>query len=313
MELLDPWDRPPSGVRHRTVFTIGVFDGLHLGHRALIDLVLKNAVRLKAQSLVLTFDPHPLAVLAPNAAPPVLTTVAQKAALLRDWGLDRLGVLRFTRELAATDPLKFLNQYVGRWLEPVAAVLGPDFAFGRDAQGDAETIEAWLAAAGPRVRLIRAAAVAGEGGALASSKIRSALKEGLVESAAKDLGRPYRLAGTVVHGQTRGRTLGFPTANLGPSSQLIPAPGVYATRVLLADLLLTGMTSVGCNPTFGERNLTVETNILDFDRHIYGQELALDFVARLRPQIRFESAAALIRQLEQDRIEVRARLSRDCA
>ena len=309
MELINNWDRPPSGVLPRTVFTIGVFDGLHLGHQALIGLVLENAARFKAQSLVLTFDPHPLEVLAKSASPPLLTTVAQKAEILAAWGLDRLGVLKFNREMAATEPVKFLNQYVGRFIEPAGVVLGPDFAFGQDAGGDAETVRAWLGDLNPKARLIRAEAVSSGGGTLASSKIRQDIKEGLVGNAAQDLGRCYRLAGTVVHGQARGRTLGFPTANLGRIRQLIPGPGVYAVRVLLAGQTYSGMTAIGHNPTFGEKSLTVETNILDFDSCIYGQDLALDFVARLRPMLRFDSIASLVQQMRQDRVKAKQLLT----
>ena len=306
MELIPDWERQPSGRRNRTVFTIGAFDGLHLGHRALIDLVQRQAARQKARTLVLTFEPHPLTVLAPEAAPPLLTTVEHKAEILADWGLDSLGVIRFTRETADTEPLKFLNQQVARFIDPAAAVLGPDFAFGRDARGGPETISLWLAGLSPRARLILIEPVSGDSGLLSSSQIRQDLKEGLVEKAAQDLGRCYRLSGAVVHGQARGRLLGFPTANLGQIRQLVPGPGAYATRVHLAGRTWPGMTSIGHNPTFGEKGLTVETNILDFDNFIYGQDMALDFVARLRPIIRFESAEQLGRQLAQDRENARS-------
>jgi len=306
MKFIPDWERQPSGHRPRTVFTIGVFDGLHRGHRALIDLVLKEAARLKARALVLTFDPHPLAVLAPDAAPPLLTTVEDKAGVLAEWGLDCLGVMNFTRELAGTEPFKFLSHHLAKFIDPAAVVLGPDFAFGRDAQGGPETIRLWLAGLSPRARLIRLEPVAGDSGLLSSSQIRQDLKEGLVERAAQDLGRCYRLSGAVVHGQARGRILGFPTANLGQIRQLVPGPGVYATRVHLDGQTWPGMTSIGHNPTFGDKSLTVETNILDFDRFIYGQTLALDFVARLRPMIRFESPEHLARQLAQDRETARS-------
>lgn len=305
MELITDWERQPSGRRSRTVFTIGVFDGLHRGHRALINMVLKQAARLKAQALVLTFEPHPLTVLAPNAVPPLLTTVEDKAEILADWGLDCLGVMRFTRELAGTEPLKFLSHHIARFIDPAAVVLGSDFAFGRGAQGGPETISLWLADLSPRARLIQVKPVAGDSGFLSSSQIRQDLKEGLVERAAQALDRYYRLSGTVIHGQARGRALGFPTANLGHIQQLVPGPGVYATRVNLDGQAWPGMTSIGYNPTFGDKSLTVETNILDFDRFIYGQNLALDFVARLRPVIRFESAEHLARQLAQDRESAR--------
>jgi riboflavin kinase/FMN adenylyltransferase len=164
MELINDWERQTAGERPRAVFSIGVFDGLHLGHRFLIDLVLKNAARLKAQSLALTFEPHPLEILAREAAPPVLTTLEQKAEVLESWGLDRLGVLRFTRDMAAVEPQKFLFQYLGKFVDPAGVVLGPDFRFGKDAKGDAAAIEDWLGRTNPRARVIIADPLEGKDG-----------------------------------------------------------------------------------------------------------------------------------------------------
>jgi riboflavin kinase/FMN adenylyltransferase len=301
MELIDNWGQQAAGLRPRTVVTLGVFDGLHLGHQAIICSAVKSAAKLKAQSLVLTFDPHPLRILAKNAAPPLLTTVRQKAEVMAALGLNRLGVLRFTWEMAATEPLKFLNLYLAKFIEPAAVLLGPDFSFGKDARGGAKTIRAWLHANTPKASLTVVEPIGNEQGIFASSQIRQNLKDGLVENAALALGRPYRLAGRVVHGLARGRQLGFPTANLGQTEQLIPGPGVYATRVVIEGITYGAMTSIGYNPTFGEKSQTVETNIFDFDRFIYDRELSLDFVARLRTMINFDSVEQLVRQLEQDR------------
>jgi len=302
MELIRDWGRQNEVLRPKTVFTIGVFDGLHLGHKILIEAVLKEARRLKAQSLVLTFDPHPLAVLAPAAAPPLLSTVEQKAEILSQWGLDRLGVLHFSKEMALLEPQKFLYQYLGRYIDPAAAVLGPDFAFGKNARGNASVMEDWLAESNSKARLHIISAQAGPDGLYSSSQIRQDLKNGLVESAARDLGRFYRLEGTVVHGQARGRTLGFPTANLGQIKQLVPAAGVYAVKVRLEGEAFDGMTSIGYNPTFGEQPMTVETNIFDFDRFIYSRQMSIDFIAHLRDMVRFKSAEQLASQLSNDRL-----------
>lgn len=314
MKLIADWEQQTDGERPRAVFSIGVFDGLHLGHRHLIELVIKNAARLKARSLVLTFDPHPLEVLAPAAAPPVLTTLDQKAEVLASWGLDCLGVIKFNREVAATAPQKFLFQFLAKFIDPVGAVLGPDFSFGQGAKGNADTMAAWLAQISPRARVVTVAPKEGPNGLYSSSQIRQDLKSGLVELATRSLGRPYRLQGQVVHGQARGRHLGFPTANLGQVRQLAPAPGVYAVRVRLAGQTHLGMTSIGYNPTFNSglpdsQPLTVETNILDFDQYIYGQQMSLDFIARLREMIRFKSPEQLAAQLGQDRLKARAALS----
>lgn len=301
MELINDWEQQEAGDRPRTVFSIGVFDGLHLGHRYLIDQVIKTAGRLKAQSLILTFEPHPLAILAPTAAPPVLTTLAQKAEVLRSWGLDRLGILRFSREMAALPPKKFLFQFLGKFIEPAGAILGPDFTFGQNAQGGAETIAEWLNQINPKAKVSIAEPQSGTDGLYSSSQIRQDLKSGLVENAAAALGRPYQLTGQVVHGQARGRLIGFPTVNLGHIRQLIPEPGVYVSRAAIDGESYGSMTSIGYNPTFGEQPMTVESNIFDFNRFVYGQEISLDFIGRLRAMIRFNSVDQLTAQLEKDR------------
>lgn len=301
MEITLDWERQTSQERPKTVFTIGVFDGLHLGHKFIIDAVIKNAARLKAESLVLTFEPHPLEVLAKAAAPPILTTIEQKAEVLAFWGLDRLGVLRFNKDMAAAEPLKFLNQFIGKFIESAGAVLGPDFSFGKDAKGSPETIEEWLAKCSPKAKLTIVEPKSNSDGPYSSSQIRQDLKNGLVENAASALGRPYRLYGTVVHGLARGRNLGFPTANLGHIGQLIPEPGVYAIKANVETEVYAGMASIGYNPTFGEQPMTVEANIFDFNRFIYGLNISIDFIARLRPMIRFKSVDHLTAQLEKDR------------
>jgi len=300
MKLIADWEQQPQE-RFRAALSIGVFDGLHMGHKVLIDTVIKNAARLKAKSLVLTFEPHPLEVLARQAAPPLLTTLEQKAEVLDSWGLDILGVLRFTKELSAVEPQKFLYQYIGKYVDPAMVVLGPDFSFGKGAKGGADTVERWLTQTAPKARLVIAEPHQGENGPYSSSQIRQDLKNGLVESAAKALGRPYRLYGEVVHGQARGRTMGFPTANLGKIEQLVPEPGVYAVKVNIDGHSWGGMTSIGYNPTFGEQPMTVETNIFDFDQFIYGQKISIDFMARLRAMVRFKSPEQLAAQLDKDR------------
>jgi len=315
MELITDWEHHQAVERMQTVFSIGVFDGLHLGHKHLVDMVIKKAAKLKVASLVLTFDPHPLEVLAPTAAPPALTTLQQKVEILSDWGLDRLGVIKFNREVASISPQNFLFQFLDKFIDPVVAVLGPDFTFGQGAKGNAETIIDWLGRTNPKARVLIADPRRGKDGVYSSSQIRQNLKSGLVELAAKSLGRPYRLQGRVIHGQARGRNLGFPTANLGHIHQLIPAPGVYAVRVNLDDGVYGGMTSIGFNPTFNSgipesQPLTVETNIFDFDRFIYNQELSLDFMVNLREMIRFKSPEQLVRQLEKDRQNAQLALPR---
>ena len=277
---------------------IGVFDGLHLGHQHLVGQVIEAARRQKAASVVLTFDPHPLALLSSSKAPETLTTFEQKAEILEGMGLDILGRLRFNDALRQTGPAEFLREAVEAKVELAEIVLGPDFRFGRNAEGHAGMLRDWAKGQGALVTEI--GLVKGLDVVYSSSHVRSLLKVGLVDSAAISLGRPYRLAGKVVPGAARGRQLGYPTANLGDVAQLIPAPGVYAVRTRLRGQILQGMTSVGHNPTFANQYLTVETYLFDHEGDFYGESLEVDFKGHLRGMVKFDGVEGLIKQLGDD-------------
>jgi riboflavin kinase/FMN adenylyltransferase len=283
--------------------TIGVFDGLHLGHQALIRRVVDRGRALGANSVVLTFEPHPLAVLSPASAPEVLTSFEQKADFLATLGLSILGRLPF-KDICAFEARRFLDEALPANAQPLELFVGPDFRFGRGAEGHLGLLRDW--AKNRRVEIVPVELQRGHGEAVySSSSVRSLLKVGLVAAAAAALGRPYRLSGRVVAGAARGRRLGFPTANLSETAQLIPGPGVYAVRARLQGRTLHGMTSIGHNPTFGAKYLTVETHIFDFAEDIYGAKLEVDFVAHLRGMSRFDGPEALKAQLMSD--EARAR------
>ncbi|MDR1607321.1 MAG: riboflavin biosynthesis protein RibF [Deltaproteobacteria bacterium] len=291
----------------RTVFTIGVFDGLHLGHQALIKRVIERANELSATSLALTFSPHPLVVLSPSGAPETLTTFEQKVEILRELDLMALGRLRFDRAMSDLLARDFLDRIIATRLKPVEIFIGPDFHFGRGAEGNFALIKEWGQSLPVPAKVFSIEQVKGPGGeTYSSSHIRGLIKVGLVREAANILGRPYRISGVVEVGQARGRCLGYPTANLGQSRQLTPGPGVYAVRVKLGEKTLYGMTSVGHNPTFSSKVLTVETNIFDFNGDCYGEKLDLEFMDWLRGVIRFDSAASLTRQLGEDEKMARA-------
>ncbi|MDR2141241.1 MAG: bifunctional riboflavin kinase/FAD synthetase [Deltaproteobacteria bacterium] len=294
----------------RTVMTIGVFDGIHLGHQFLIQRVIDRAKALGATSLVLTFEPHPLVVLSPAGAPEILTTFDRKAEILGELGLEALGLLRFDQTLSDMRALDFLNQVIAARLKLLEIHIGPDFRFGRGAEGHMATLRDWGRQLDPPVKARSIQQIKGpREETYSSSHIRGLIKVGLVEEAAGILGRTYRISGVVETGQARGRLLGYPTANLGQVPQLIPGPGVYATRVILGALTFHGMTSVGYNPTFSSRILTVETYIFDFSEDCYGEKLEVEFVARLRGVIRFDSAESLVRQLGEDEKMARALLA----
>jgi riboflavin kinase/FMN adenylyltransferase len=305
MKIISDWQNAPPLEESRVVMTIGTFDGLHLGHRFLLKEVIKKAKLKDASSLLLTFEPHPLSVISPNSAPQVLTTFRQKAELLGESGLDILGCVRFTESISLMRAEDFLNEIVSSKANLVEIMIGSDFRFGRNAEGHVELLSDWAKHRGVILE-IAPLQVAPTGETLSSSHVRGLIRIGLVEAAAKILGGNYKIDGKVITGAKRGGTLGFPTANLGEVNQLIPGPGVYAVRAHLRGKVYPAMTSVGNNPTFKNRNLTVETFLFDFSDNFYGEDLGLEFVSRIRDMIRFDSPESLAGQLNKDEKKARA-------
>lgn len=287
--------------------TVGNFDGVHLGHRALVAAAARWASRLGGPVVAVTFDPPPYSVLVPDApARPPLTTVADRAELLRAAGADRVIVYRPDRELLALPPAAFVRDVLLGQLGATAVVEGYDFRFGRGRAGDTALLRELCAAAG--VGFEEVPPLTDDGGPVSSSRVRAALLGGNVEAAAALLGRPYRIAGTVVGGARRGRTIGFPTANLGDVPTVLPGTGVYAVRAVVGAASLPAAANVGPNPTFGEDARKVEVHLIDFTGDLYGEVLAVEFVAKLRDTRPFSGAAELAAQLGRDVIEARARL-----
>jgi riboflavin kinase/FMN adenylyltransferase len=308
MLLIRNWLNQAEAHRPKVVMTVGVFDGLHLGHQYLISKLIDRAKALEVKSLVLTFDPHPLEVLSPKADPEILTTFEQKAEILDSMGLDLLGRLVFDENLRSLSAADFLTEAIWSRVEPYEFIIGPDFRYGRNAEGHVEQLKQWA-----KIHKIKVTPVKLQKGhdvSYSSSHIRGLLKIGLVDSVAAALGRPYRLLGRVVEGAHRGRNMGFPTANLGEVVQLIPGPGVYAVKTRLGDQTFNGMTSIGHNPTFGSQYLTVETFIFDFDSDIYGQPLSVDFISQMRGMVRFDGPERLVEQLKADEKAARAILAK---
>jgi riboflavin kinase/FMN adenylyltransferase len=291
--------------------TVGVFDGLHLGHQYLVNKLIERARVLKVQSLVLTFDPHPISVLSPKSDPEILTTFEQKAEILAGMGLDHLGRLEFNQSLSILSDTDFLVEAVWSRVEPYEFIIGPDFRYGRNAEGHIDQLKKW--AKTHKINVLPINLQKGQDLSYSSSHIRGLLKIGLVDSVTTALGRPYRLTGKVVEGAKRGRSLGFPTANLGQLTQLIPSPGVYAVRARLGERSFDGMSSIGHNPTFGSQYLTVETFIFDFNENIYGQTMEVDFICQMRGMVRFEGPTKLIEQLKSDEMRARDLLKKNAA
>jgi riboflavin kinase/FMN adenylyltransferase len=290
----------------RSVVTIGVFDGVHLGHRRIVGAAVAAGRRLGLPVVVITFDPHPSEVVRPGSHPPLLCTVRQRVWLLAALGADAVCVLPFTLEFSQLEPDEFVRAVLVERLHARWAVVGENFRFGHRAAGDV----ALLAELGEKYDFAAEGVplLAAGGTVVSSSLIRDQLAAGDVAAAARELGRPHRLEGVVVRGHQRGRELGYPTANLESLTlAAVPADGVYAGWLATLDPggreceRWPAAISVGTNPTFGGRHRVVEAHALDRDDlDLYGVHVAVDFAARLRGMVRFESAAALTEQMRAD-------------
>jgi riboflavin kinase / FMN adenylyltransferase len=292
---LYPGHEPSS----RTVVTVGNFDGVHLGHRAILSLVLKRAQELECQPLVLTFDPHPLKVLNPEAQLRLLTTPAQKVELLKNAGVSVL-VVPFTKEFAAIPAQEFVRNYFGERLKAREVVVGHDYRFGSKRTGDIELLKQMGQALGFTVQVVWAVEL--DSVVVSSSLIRAMLRLGKLDEANRLLGRDYGVMGQVVAGKGRGaKLLGVPTANILPENDLLPASGIYAVRVTRDGEHLPGVANIGTCPTFdNQEEMTLEVHLLGFDDDLYGERLQVDFVARLREERRFPSIDELASQIRAD-------------
>lgn len=288
---------PPAGFAGGAV-SVGNFDGVHRGHAALVRAVREAARAASGPAVIVTFDPPPHEVLHANTHRPPLTTIADRTELLLAAGADRVVVLKASAALLALSPEAFFEDVLARQLGAKAVVEGFNFRFGRGRAGSNDTLRALCRGAGLAFTEVPEHALEGE--AVSSSRVRAALDAGDVARAAQLLGRAYRIAGTVVTGAKRGRTLGFPTANLGDVPTLLPANGVYAVRALVGGEPWPAAANVGPNPTFGEDARKIEVHLLGFGGDVYGQPMAVEFAARLRDTRPFAGVAELTAQLQKD-------------
>jgi riboflavin kinase/FMN adenylyltransferase len=295
------------------VATVGTFDGVHRGHWAVLEEIARRAAARGGTSLLVTFDPHPLEVVNPQAAPPLLTTPEEKRLILAQSPVDRVAFVRFTRELAEFPPERFVREVLEREFGIAELVIGYDHGFGRGRSGDVAFLREIGARDGFAVDVV--AAVLIEGRAVSSTSIRRWVAGGDLSSAARALGRPYSVTGPVARGAGRGRSLGAPTMNLAPPHprKLLPPDGVYAARVAWRGGVHGAMVNLGPRPTFGEHARALEAHLFDFAGDAYGETVTVEFVRRLRDVMRFESAAALARQLEADRRDALAALTESAA
>ncbi len=292
---------PLTSVRNPgpTSVAIGAFDGIHVGHQALIRSAVAAAQACRIRSAVLTFDRHPAEMLDPGRAPMMLTTADQKARHIGELGADMLVVARFDEGMRDTEAERFVEDILVRQLQAAIVHVGEDFRFGKARRGNAEM----LASLGPGLGLsVRVAPAVHVGGAPASSsRIRSLLEGGDVRSAALVLGRPFELIGVVVKGAQIGRRLGYPTANMDcDQRQATPADGVYATETTVGDRVYAGACSIGTRPTLGGIGRVIEVHLLGFSGDLYGQTIATRFIERLRGQVRYSNLDDLVAQIGDD-------------
>jgi riboflavin kinase/FMN adenylyltransferase len=283
------------------LLTIGVFDGVHLGHKHLISRLNELARKQGVLSGVITFSQHPQEVLSPRTKLPSLTGIDQRIALLQDEGADIVIPLPFTPQLAALSPKQFLS-LLKEYLKMKGLVVGPDFALGKDRQGDTSALRRLGQEMDFSVTVVPPMTIDGQ--VVSSTAIRKALAEGDMKQAQKLLGRPFSLQGRVVAGDKRGTTLGFPTANLDiEPGQALPAGGVYACRAHIDGRTYSAMTNIGSRPTFGGGQQTIEVYLLDYKGDLYGRELAIDIIGRLRDEKKFDTEEQLKEQIAEDVIQ----------
>ena len=278
------------------VLTLGNFDGVHLGHQAIIQRAVARAKEIGGQAVALTFEPHPLAVLAPERAPALLQTLHDRLVLMRALGVDVAVLQRFTLRFAALAPEEFVEQFLLRSLDLRHVMVGYNVTFGRNRSGTGETLRALGARHGFGVEVVGPVAAPGDppGEQVSSTRLREMLQGGDLRAARRLLGRPFALRGRVVTGARRGRTLGFPTANLHlRPGLLLPPDGVYAVAVETGGRRHAGVLNIGIRPTFGGRRRTVEVHVLDFAADLYRQWLVVDVIERLRGVVTFAGPEAL--------------------
>jgi riboflavin kinase/FMN adenylyltransferase len=286
-------------IQRPTVLTLGVFDGLHLGHQLVMRTVVERAHQLNAVPTVITFDPHPRAVLHPESAPPLLQTLDQKVEGFGVLGIQQTIVVRFTEEFSKIAAADFLRDVVKERLQAKEVYLGKGFAFGHNREGNIELLTrvgselGFVAGEVPEICL--------RGRRVSSSRIREILAQGKVNLARRMLGRPYGVEGLVERGAERGRQLGFPTANLHPHNRVIPRQGVYVTGTLIEGQWHRSVTNLGVRPTFGvEKEPSVETFVMNWAGDLYGDVVRVRFLHRLRDERKFGSIEELKAQIEKD-------------
>ena len=292
-----PDDARPAWLVH-PVLALGNFDGLHRGHLKIIERVRRGASEHGGTPMAMTFDPHPPRIVRPEKAPPLLMTKVQRLEALQAAGIACVAVVRFTRELSEWDPDTFVRTVLVDWLRVSEVWVGANFLFGHGRSGNFTVLRVLGQRYGFRADKIDP--VRYKDFVVSSTRVRRLVAEGRADEAGALLGHAYYVDGTIVEGRRRGRAIGFPTANLVTGNDLLPPHGVYATTMTVDGIVRAGLTNIGVRPTFGEGEVVVETHLLEYSGDLYGRQVRLAFVQRLRDERRFEDVAALRAQIEAD-------------
>ena len=288
-----------ANILRPTILTLGVFDGLHLGHQKIMETVVSRAKTIDAIPTAITFDPHPRAVLYPENAPPLLQTLDQRLANFEVLGIEQAIVIRFSMEFADQDAEEFLRHTFHERLQAKEIYLGKGFAFGRNRGGNIELLKKMSEELGFFAAEVEEVSLRGH--RISSSKIRQLLKDGKVNLVRRMLGRPYGVEGVIIRGDRRGHTIGFPTANLKPHNRVIPKYGVYVTATLIDGNWKKSITNVGVRPTFeNDAEPSIESYIFDFEGDLYGDVLRVRFLHRIRNERKFSGIEELKSQIQKD-------------
>ena len=304
MQLVESLEALQHISYQKPVLALGNFDGVHLGHQAIFRQTVARAREIGGTSMVFTFEPHPLHVLAPEKAPLLLTTFAQKMRLIAALGIS-IGIrVTFNETFARQQPLDFIREVLCQSIGVHDLIVGYDFRFGHRRAGTTTLLQEHATVYGYQVTVVPP--ITARTFVVSSSNIRRLLHEGQVEAAARLLGRSYSIEGPVVEGYRRGAALGFPTANVRSVNAIVPRTGVYAVRVVWKERTYAGVANVGYNPTFGNQALSVEAHLFDFAADLYGETVGIEFVARIRDERKFASVDELVAQIACDAQQARA-------
>ncbi|MCX5885501.1 MAG: bifunctional riboflavin kinase/FAD synthetase [Proteobacteria bacterium] len=286
------------GKIEKSVLTLGNFDGVHLGHQQIFQRVIERSRELGASSIVYTFEPHPLKILQPERFFPLITTIEEKRGIIEKTGIDILICEDFTPEFALKAPTSFVKEILNERLRAQEIFIGPDYRFGMKREGNAELLrilgKEW------DIETVILDNIKLDGIEVRSTTIRTYIQTGKITEAARLLGRFYTLEGEVIRGKGRGKQLGIPTANLKPNKELFPASGIFAVWMFLQGKRFPGVLNIGTNPTFRDQELSLEVYIMDFHDEIYGENLRIEFVEKLRDEKTFPDAGALVEQIQRD-------------